>query len=160
MEIPYPAHVAFFYELDNESRELQLVGEITALVGEAGHIFRPTANSDWGIDGEIEFKDRDENASGRRVYVQLKSGDSYLVQRSRDGAEVFSVKNRRHVQYWQQHAYPVMLVIRQSSGLIRWMDVSAYLKKVGATRQIIFCGELVTVQSIRQLAIRSLGHLG
>lgn len=146
--------------IDNESRELQLVGEITALVGEAGHIFRPTANSDWGIDGEIEFKDRDENASGRRVYVQLKSGDSYLVQRSRDGAEVFSVKNRRHVQYWQQHAYPVMLVIRQSSGLIRWMDVSAYLKKVGATRQIIFCGELVTVQSIRQLAIRSLGHLG
>ncbi len=146
--------------IDNESRELQLVGEFTALVGAAGHIFRPTANSDWGIDGEIEFKDRDDNASGRRVYVQLKSGDSYLVQRSRDGAEVFSIKNRRHVQYWQQQAYPVMLVIRQSSGLIRWMDVSDYLKKNGATRQIIFCGEHVTVQSIGQLAMQALTQLG
>ena len=65
--------------IDNESRELVLIGEMFSLVGQAGHIFRPTPNSDWGIDGEIEFKDSTGQASGRRVYVQLKSGDSYLV---------------------------------------------------------------------------------
>ena len=49
-----------------------------AIAGEAGQIFRMTPNSDWGIDGEIEFKDYDGNASGKRIYLQLKSGDSYL----------------------------------------------------------------------------------
>src|SRR5205814_614023 len=67
--------------LDNESKELILVGHAFVIAGEAGHIFRPTPNSDWGLDGEIEFKDHDGNASGQRVYLQLKSGDSYLVTR-------------------------------------------------------------------------------
>ena len=43
--------------IDNESRELILVGHAFAIAGEAGQIFRPIPNSDWGIDGEIEFKD-------------------------------------------------------------------------------------------------------
>src|SRR5207244_309865 len=42
--------------LDNESKELILVGHAFVVAGEAGQIFRPTANSDWGLDGEIEFK--------------------------------------------------------------------------------------------------------
>ena len=46
------------------------------IVAEAGQIFRPTANSDHGIDGEIEFKTDRGRASGKRLYVQLKSGDS------------------------------------------------------------------------------------
>ena len=29
---------------------------------------------DHGIDGEVEFKDNDGNASGKKIYVQLKSG--------------------------------------------------------------------------------------
>jgi small GTP-binding protein len=115
--------------IDNESKELILVGHAFAIAGEAGQIFRPTPNSDWGIDGEIEFEDYQGRASGKRVYLQLKSGDSYLSQRDRDGTEVFRIKDERHAAYWQQHAYPVMLVIRTSAGVIRWMDVSAYLKE-------------------------------
>ncbi|MBI1765889.1 MAG: DUF4365 domain-containing protein [Acidobacteria bacterium] len=84
--------------IDNESRELILLGHAFAIAGEAGQIFRPTANSDWGIDGEIEFKDSEGNASGRRVYLQLKSGDSYLEQR-KDGREVFKIKKPRHADY-------------------------------------------------------------
>jgi hypothetical protein len=143
--------------VDNESRELVLLGEMYALVGRAGHIYRLTPNSDWGIDGEIEFKDSEGHASGRRVYVQLKSGDSHLVRRARDGEEVHSVKNLRHLQYWAQQAYPVFLVIRQSNGLIRWMDVSAYLKLNGqSNRKIIFRGELLTVNAVKALADISL----
>ena len=143
--------------IDNESRELILIGEITSLVGKAGHIYRDTSRSDWGIDGEIEFKDSTGQASGQRVYVQLKSGDSHLARRARDGEDVFTVKNLRHLEYWGQQAYPVMLVIRQSNGLIRWMDVSAYLKRTGgANRQIVFRGELLTVDSIQELAVKSI----
>lgn len=139
--------------IDNESRELILIGDIFSLVGRAGHIFRATPNCDWGIDGEIEFKDANGKANGQRVYVQLKSGDSHLSQRADGGEEIFTVKNVRHLEYWVQHAYPVMLVIRQSNGLIRWMDVSAYLKANDhANRQIVFRGEPLTADAIRETA--------
>jgi WD40 repeat protein/GTPase SAR1 family protein/DNA-directed RNA polymerase subunit RPC12/RpoP len=142
--------------IDNESRELILVGHAFAIAGEAGQIFRPVANSDWGIDGEIEFKDDNGNASGRRVYLQLKSGDSYLESR-KDGREVFRIKHARHAEYWQAHEYPVMLVIRTSDGVTRWMNVSDYLRRHGrATKQIIFEGEPFTALSLVRLRDRVL----
>lgn len=141
------------WSIDNESRELILIGDFTSIVGAAGHIFRPIPNCDWGIDGEVEFKNSLGHASGKRIYVQLKSGDSYLTQRVSDNAEIFTVKNLRHLTYWREQAYPVMLVIRQSSGVVRWMDVSAYLKRAGQqSTQIIFSGEAVTPATVRKLA--------
>ena len=82
-----------------------------------------------------------------RLYLQLKSGDSYSERRQRDGAGGF--RNQERVAgptYWQQQAYPVMLVIRGEDGAIRWMDVSSYLKRESAksqtpVTQIIFDGE-------------------
>ncbi|MBI5820023.1 MAG: TIR domain-containing protein [Verrucomicrobia bacterium] len=143
--------------IDNESRELLAVHHTGFIVAEAGQIYRGYTNSDHGIDGEIEFKDDHGRASGKRLYVQLKSGDSYLKKRQRDGAEVFQIKNPRWADYWQQQAYAVMLVIRTSDGEIRWMDVSAYLKRESAggktVRQIVFEGErfdAVSVQNWRK----------
>jgi HEAT repeat protein len=139
---------------DNESRELFLVGEAFKIVAEAGHIFRPTPNSDKGIDGEIEFKSNNGKASGKRVYLQLKSGDSYLRKRERDGKEIFTIKPR-HAEYWQLHAYPVLLVIRDSSGQIRWMNVTEYLKRQGTNiKQIEFQGESFTADSVKQMPTR------
>jgi hypothetical protein len=130
--------------LDNESRELILVGHAFSIVAEAGQIYRGYTNSDHGIDGEIEFKDDQGRATGKRLYVQLKSGDSYLKKRRSDGAEVFQIKNPRWADYWRQQAYPVMLVIRTSDGVIRWMDVSASLERASACgaplRQVVFEG--------------------
>lgn len=137
------------FRLDNESLELILIGHAFSTVGEAGHIFRPIPNSDWGIDGEIEFKNAKGEASGRRLYLQLKSGDSYLRHRKRDGAEIFEIKNPRHAEYWQAHKYPVMLVVRGSDERIRWMNVTDYLKREGkATKRIIFDGETFNAVSI------------
>ncbi|HEY3325223.1 MAG TPA: TIR domain-containing protein [Planctomycetota bacterium] len=139
--------------LDNESRELMAVHHAGFIVAEAGQIYRGYTNSDHGIDGEIEFKDDQGRASGRRLYMQLKSGDSYLTRRERDGAEVFQIKNPRWADYWQQQAYAVMLVIRTSDGEIRWMDVSAYLKRESAggktVKQIVFKGERFDVMSVQ-----------
>jgi GTPase SAR1 family protein len=147
--------------LDNESRELILVGHAFSIVAEAGQIYRGYTNSDHGIDGEIEFKDNEGRASGKRLYVQLKSGDSYLKKRERDGAEVFQIKNARWADYWQQQAYPVMLVIRTSDGEIRWMDVSAHLNRASAggkaVSQIVFKGERFDVMSVRGWRDRVLG---
>jgi hypothetical protein len=147
--------------IDNESRELILVGHAYAIAGEAGQIYRQYTNSDHGIDGEIEFKDYSGKASGMRLYLQLKSGDSYLHKRRRDEAEVFTIKNERHADYWRQQAYPVMLVVRTSNGEIRWMDISAYLKRAAAAKkpmkQIVFEGRPFTAIHLLQLRNQLLG---
>jgi small GTP-binding protein len=148
--------------IDNESRELILVGHAFAISGEAGQIFRMYSNSDHGIDGEIEFKDNRGNASGKRLYLQLKSGDSYLYERKGDGAEIFQVKKARWVEYWQAQAYPVMLVIRTSDGEIRWMNVSEYLASQGQrgkapTRQIVFDGQPFTALNVQRMRDRLIG---
>jgi WD40 repeat protein len=139
--------------IDTESKDLILVGHAFAIVGEAGQIYRGYTNSDHGIDGEIEFKNGKGKATGKRLYLQLKSGDSYLTKRKRDGAEVFQIKKERWASYWQKQEYPVMLVIRTSDGVIRWMDVSAYLKRASndgkkVVKQIVFEGERFEVMSV------------
>ena len=150
--------------LDNESRELILVGHAYSIVAEAGQIYRGYTNSDHGIDGEIEFKDDQGRASGRRLYVQLKSGDSYLQKRERDGAEVFQIRHARWADYWRQQACPVMLVIRTSDGGIRWMDASACLERESPrgtpVRQIVFEGERFDALSVRRWRERVLSGRG
>jgi GTPase SAR1 family protein/DNA-directed RNA polymerase subunit RPC12/RpoP len=142
--------------LDNESRELILVGHATAIAAEAGQIFRPVTWADWGIDGEIEFKEDKGQASGQRLYLQLKSGDSYLYQRKRDDVEVFTIKKARQAEYWLKQKYPVMLVIRTSDGKIRWMNVTDYLQEHGKdTKQIVFQGEPFTAPNV----VRKRGEL-
>ena len=88
---------------------------------------------------------------------QIKLDDTarkkYMV-----GAELFTIKNERHVEYWRQQSYPVMLVIRTSDGIARWMDVSEYLKreiKAGKqVKQLVFTGELLTESSLRGIRDR------
>lgn len=141
--------------LDNESRELILVGQAQSIAGEAGQIYRGYTNSDHGIDGEIEFKDDLGHASGQKIYLQLKSGDSYLYKRAGTGQEIFTVKKERHLTYWRNQAYPVYLVIRSSDGGIRWMNVTERLKQRSdpkESKQIIFDGEPFNAQTL--LAVR------
>ena len=145
--------------LDNESRELILVGHAYAIAGEAGQIYRQYTNSDHGIDGEIEFKNDKGEASGRRLYLQLKSGDSYLQHRQRDDVEVFAIKKKRWAEYWLSQAYPVMLVVRTSDGKIRWVNVTEYLQHHGKdTKQIIFEGEPFTAPNVAKLRDRLLSE--
>ena len=93
--------------------------------------------------------------SGQQLYSQLKSGDSFLYKRKSDGAEIFTIKNARWATYWQQQPCPVMLVIRTSDGIIRWMDVTEYLKRHSAggkqVKQIIFEGEPFTAPSLQKM---------
>jgi RNase P subunit RPR2 len=158
--------------LDNESRELILVGHAYAIAGEAGQIYRQYTNSDHGLDGEIEFKvyedkpsdkkgkasNVESKATGMRLYLQLKSGDSYLYKRKSDGAEIFTIKKERWAEYWQRQAYPVMLVIRTSDGKIRWMNVTDYLKEHSAdgkqVKQVVFDGEPFTAPNLQKLRDR------
>src|SRR3954465_15183959 len=92
-------------KLDNESKERALVGEVISTVALAGQICREFNVSDHGIDMEIEFKGDDGEATGCRLFLQLKSGDSYLRERTSDGVEIFTIQKERHVRYWMAQAF-------------------------------------------------------
>ena len=136
--------------------------EVISTVLLAGQISRELTVSDKGIDMEIEFRTDAGEATGRKLYLQLKSGDSYLRKRKRDGAEVFTVKEERWARYWMGQAFPVMLVVRNSEGEVRWMEVRDWLKRASdngkkAVRQIVFEGERFDVMSVRRWRDRVLG---
>jgi small GTP-binding protein len=142
-------------QLETQALEQILTGHIMAVASEANQMFRPTTMSAHGIDGEVEFKDNDGKASGKRIYIQLKSANYYLRISRGDGSEVFEVKNNRYSEYWINQPVDVYLVIRQAddaSGeeVIRWMNVSRYLKarKDQKSRQIIFDGEKLDMAAI------------
>jgi hypothetical protein len=140
--------------LDSESKERALVGEVISTVALAGQICREFNVSDHGIDMEIEFKSDSTQATGRKVYLQLKSGDSYLTKR-KSGAEIFKIDKVRHASYWREQAFPVLRLIRSSKGEIRWVDVRDYLRRESengrnAVRQIVFAGQRFDVMSVRR----------
>jgi small GTP-binding protein len=144
--------------LDTQALEQILIGHMMATCGEANQVFRPVNMFDYGIDGEVEFKDNDGQPSGKKIYVQLKSGNSYLRKRRKDGREVFDVKNDRHLEYWISQPVDVYLVIRQTDErtgeeTIRWMNVTRYLKnrKDKKSRQIIFDGEALKMEAVWRL---------
>lgn len=145
-------------QLDTQALEQILIGHMQAITGEANQIFRTLTQFDYGIDGEVEFKDNQGRPSGKKIYVQLKSGNSYLRTRRKDGKEVFDVKNDRHLEYWMSQPVDVYMVVRQSEErtgeeAIRWMNVTRYLKdrKDKKSRQIIFDGEDLNMQAVWKL---------
>lgn len=149
--------------LDNESKERALVGEVISTVALADQISRELIVSDQGIDMEIEFTDDAHEATGAKLYLQLKSGDSYLRERKGDGAEVFTIKDERHARYWMAQAFPVLLVIRNSEGEVRWMEIRDYLKRESdngekAVKQIVFDGERFDVMSVQRWRDEALGR--
>src|SRR5205085_5664007 len=118
-------------QLDTQALEQILIGHMMAITGEANQIFRELTKFAYGIDGEVEFKDNAGNASGKKIYVQLKSGNSYLRTRRSDGSEVFDVTKPRHLDYWISQPVDVYMVVRQkdeTGETIRWMNVTRYLK--------------------------------
>jgi hypothetical protein len=112
---------------------------------------------------EIEFKTDDGEATGRKLYLQLKSGGSHLRSHGRDDQRIFRIEAARHADYWANQAFPVMLVIRASDGVIEWMEIGELLRKRRASgewpaSEIVFDGERFDVMSIRRWRDRMLGE--
>ncbi|MHC4476366.1 MAG: DUF4365 domain-containing protein [Planctomycetota bacterium] len=87
------------------------------------------------------------------MYLQLKSGDSYTYERKRDEKEISTIRKERHIEYWQNQPCDVYLVHRRSDGVIRWMNVTEYLRtrKDKKSAQVVFEGEPFTMHTLRQL---------
>jgi WD40 repeat protein len=145
-------------KLDTQALEQILLGHMMAVCGEANQIFRSMKVAEYGVDGEVEFKNNDGIASGMKISVLLRSDDSYLKLRKIDGTEIFDVQHERHLESWVSQSVDVYLVIRQSDEVsggssIRWMNLTRYLKTRTdkRSRRVIFDGELLTMHAVWRL---------
>lgn len=157
-------------KLDTRRRGKLLALEVGARITSADQkCFEIPATEDEGLDMELEFTNDDGEGTGRRLYLQLKSGNSHLTKRKTDGAEIFTIRKQRWVEYWLAQPHPVMLVIgtfseddERATGKdklefaeVRWMEISSVLKRESANgtkpvKQIEFKGERLDLSSVRR----------
>jgi len=131
--------------LDTRRKGKLLALEVMARISSADQkCFEIPATEDEGLDVELEFTD-DGKGTGRRLYLQLKSGNSYL-RPLKNGKEMFDIKEQRWVEYWLKQPHPVMLVVGTFDGEeegftgreklefaeVRWMEISSELKRLSA----------------------------
>ena len=150
-------------QLENESNERALVGDVISTVALAGHICREKNISDHGIDMEIEFKNDAGQATGETLSLVMKPGDSYMPERGSERNKVFSIRDERHASYWMRQNFPVFLVIRNWDGEIRWVDIRDQLRHDRTVNQVwlmVFNWERLErldVMSVRRWRDRALG---
>ena len=135
--------------------EQSMLAYMFDLCARADQLFRPTTFHDFGIDGEIEWVDNAGTVSGRRIYVQLKSGKAQ-ISRKADGTEVFRIKSERHIQYWRDQDSDVYLVVRtEKDGEVRWMNISQALRN-NPTATVHFTGTRLDRSSLLETRDRCL----
>ena len=75
--------------------------------------------------------------------------DEYFAPAEQGGRHAFTIAKENYAEQWRASAHPVMLVTRTSDGVIRWMNVSDYLKRQDtALKQVVFDGEPFTAQTL------------
>jgi small GTP-binding protein len=152
-------------ELDTRRQGKLLALEVAARITSADQkCFEIPGVEDEGLDMEVEFTDADGRGAGKRIYLQLKSGNSYLRRRKSDGAEIFPIKKQSWVRYWLKQDRPVLLVIgtfpddtdelrgtsKERFANIRWMEIGDLLRSATEpVKQIVFRGERLDAVSVR-----------
>ena len=102
-----------------------------------GAIWRPTPNDDYGLDGELGLTSSGE-VTGTIIKVQIKSGTSYLRNRSQAGFSFYI--DPSDAAYWSKVNFPVILVVyNPTDNAGYWLDVKRYLAEhAGKRRQLPF----------------------
>lgn len=81
--------------------------------------------NDIGNDAYIEFV-KDEEATGCCIFVQIKSGDSYVKP---NGNYIFKA-DKDHFEYWVSHSLPIgCIVYSPKNNQAVWYDVTEYLSQ-------------------------------
>lgn len=156
----------YVIHLDTRRRGKLLALEVESRITSADQkCFEIPATEDEGLDMELEFTDEGKG-TGKRLYLQLKSGNSYL-RTLKDGTEIFDIKKQRWVDYWLKQPFPVMLVIgnftvedevvagreKLEFADVRWMEISSELRRLSnngkkPVKLIEFKGERLDLESI------------
>lgn len=77
-----------------------------------GCIFREQPTEDYGIDAHVEFIENGK-ATGNLIALQIKSGYSWFKEKK--GDNIIFRGNNSHLEYWQNHSLPVIVVLYNDS---------------------------------------------
>lgn len=119
--------------------------------------FREQTTHDYGIDAHVEVVEG-TNVKGRLIALQIKSGDSWLKPRASGGWDFYP--KRHHVNYWQNHSLPVVVVVwHQSSDQLFFREASrSTFEKAGEGYRLHFTEQdLLTEAALPQLLRLSSG---
>lgn len=95
------------------------IQKVQSIVSSFGWIPRDARKADFGIDLDVEFVGPDRKPTGRRIYVQVKSGPSYFSQGNK--THVHHYTHGEHVKYWNNHQGPVAIVLHdEAAGITIW----------------------------------------
>jgi len=87
-----------------------------------GCIFREQPIEDYGIDAHVEFIEKGQ-ATGKLIALQIKSGDSWFQEKN--GDNIIFRGNNEHLEYWQNHSLPVIVVLyKDSENTAYWQAVN------------------------------------
>ena len=87
-----------------------------------GFTVRPQNNRDYGLDHHAELIE-DEQASGRLLALQVKTGDSYFAEQ--DGTHIIFRTDSDHRDYWLNHSLPVVVCLCDlAESEVYWQIVS------------------------------------
>lgn len=91
-------------------------------------LWRPTSMHDVGIDGQIEYVTPDGRATGRTVFVQIKSGSSYFTHAT--DQDVPYCPHERHHNYWERSPLPVILCLHEpGTSDTFWVDARHQIRR-------------------------------
>jgi hypothetical protein len=108
---------------DTDRTERIGVGIAMTAFESLGFAFREQSESDYGIDAQAELI-QSEQPTGQLLGIQLKSGSSYLSETDIDGY-IFRT-DKKHVDYWQNHALPVLICLcNVDAQTIHWQVVNS-----------------------------------
>jgi len=98
------------------------VAKLDHFFSSVGWLFREQPIHDYGIDAHVEVVEG-AYPTGNLIALQIKTGASYFAESTED-AYIFRTEDK-HINYWQGHALPVILVLYEpDDDLILWQVVS------------------------------------
>jgi hypothetical protein len=93
---------------DAQSRQGIAITDL--VISRLGHICRPQEQNDRGVDAHVELVEQGaREATGEIVALQVKSGPSYLDEKTATG--FVHRGSLEHLDYWFNHRLPVFLVL-------------------------------------------------
>ena len=108
---------------ESEAKGRAGVHEVGLVISRMRWIFRDQPVSDTGIDGHIEPCDQNENATGRLIGCQVKSGPTYFREETPSG--FVHRGDSEHLAYWRGHSLPVIVILRdEGTGRCYWQVVN------------------------------------
>lgn len=102
------------------------VNAIAQAIARLGLIWRETPMADVGIDGQIEYVDKDGYATGRIIAVQIKSGKSFFKEKE---TSWIYYPEKKHKFYWERFPLPVIIILHDpETNQSYWQDIRQALR--------------------------------